>query len=58
VLDSERRMPGRGAYLCADGEGAGPASECLATALHRNAIGRALRSTVSLDDKLVNSVGR
>jgi len=60
VLDAGARMPGRGAYLCssaAAGEAAGPISACLALALRRGAIARALRAPVTVDPKLVESVG-
>ncbi len=51
-------MPGRGAYLCLGERPATPAPECLTQAIRRRAIPRALRSTVALDDKLVESVSR
>jgi predicted RNA-binding protein YlxR (DUF448 family) len=49
-------MPGRGAYLCAGERPDAPAAGCLQRALQRGAIPRALRSAVSLDPKLVESV--
>jgi predicted RNA-binding protein YlxR (DUF448 family) len=58
VHDAEKRMQGRGAYLCA-GEQAGlPAPECLAEAIRRGGIARALRAAVTLDPKIVESVSR
>jgi predicted RNA-binding protein YlxR (DUF448 family) len=51
-------MPGRGAYLCAGAEREAPAAECLALAVRRGGIARALRSSVTLDSKLVESVSR
>jgi len=58
VLDPENRMNGRGAYLCRDGATALPDRECLAAALRNGGIARTLRARVSLDPKLVESVGR
>jgi hypothetical protein len=51
-------MPGRGAYLCRGEEPEQPAAACIALAMRRGGIGRALRSTVSVDPKLVESVSR
>ena len=48
-------MPGRGAYLCRDGERELPAGDCVARALRRGGIARALRAKVTLDPKLVES---
>lgn len=42
VLDADRRMPGRGAWLH-------PSSECLETALKRKAFNRAFRRPVSAE---------
>ena len=62
VLDRTATMPGRGAYLCADAEAdAGcrePLAACLALAVRRRAIARALRGAVTIDPKLLESVGR
>jgi predicted RNA-binding protein YlxR (DUF448 family) len=58
VHDSEMTMPGRGAYLCRGEQPEAPAADCLARALQRGAIPRALRSAVSVDPKLVESVSR
>jgi predicted RNA-binding protein YlxR (DUF448 family) len=62
VADRDATMPGRGAYLC---RAADPAIEstfvdpvCLERATHRGGIARALRSAVTLDPKLVESVKR
>jgi predicted RNA-binding protein YlxR (DUF448 family) len=49
-------MPGRGAYLCAGALGATAAAECLQRATGRGAFNRALRCTVTLDPKLVESI--
>jgi predicted RNA-binding protein YlxR (DUF448 family) len=58
VCDQENRMPGRGAYLCRGEQRALPAVECLKRAIDRGAIARALRSAVSLDPKLVESMSQ
>ena len=58
VLDPQSRMGGRGAYLCRAGERAAPRPECLAAAERRGGFSRALRAKVTLDRKLVESVGR
>jgi len=58
VLDEEGRLGGRGAYLCREAGTSGPRPSCLAEAERRNAFGRALRARVTLDPKLVESVGR
>jgi predicted RNA-binding protein YlxR (DUF448 family) len=58
VLDRAGTLPGRGAYLCR-GETAGePAVACLALALRRGGIARALRCAVTIDPKLVESMSR
>jgi predicted RNA-binding protein YlxR (DUF448 family) len=56
VCDRDKRLPGRGAYLCGDEQRQRPAAACLERAIKRGAIGRALRAAVSLDPKLVESV--
>ncbi len=58
VLDADARLGGRGAYLCREPAGDRPRGECLASAVRRNGFSRALRARVSLDPKLVESVGR
>lgn len=59
VYDRAGSMPGRGAYLCrADGVAEIPAADCIANALRRGGIPRALRAAVKLDPKLVESVNR
>jgi len=58
VLDLESRMGGRGAYLCRAAGSALVNADCLAGALRRGGIQRTLRARVSLDPKLVESVGR
>jgi uncharacterized protein len=57
VLDPRATMSGRGAYLCMGPLAGEPASACLALAVRRNGIARALRCAVSIDRKLVESVG-
>jgi hypothetical protein len=49
-------MGGRGAYICRGDEPGKPAAECLAAAMRRGGIARALRSGATLDPKLVESV--
>jgi predicted RNA-binding protein YlxR (DUF448 family) len=56
VRDPSATMPGRGAYLCAGSSGSQPLESCLALASRRNAIARALRCTVTIDPKLVESI--
>jgi len=59
VRDPDGTMPGRGAYLCSDPRTpAAPAPACLALALRRGGIARTLRAQVTVDPKLVESVGR
>ena len=58
VHDADGRMPGRGAYLCRGADPAKPAQACLAQALRRGGIARALRTAVTVDPKLVESVSR
>ena len=56
IHDRDGTIAGRGAYLC---RGAGPdrpAAACLAEAIRRRAFARALRSAVTIDPKLVESV--
>jgi len=57
VLDRTGTMAGRGAYLCR-GTCAEPAADCLTLATRRGRIARALRCTVMIDAKLIESVGR
>jgi predicted RNA-binding protein YlxR (DUF448 family) len=57
VLDRDGRLGGRGAYLCRR-EDDRPRAECLAAAVRRGAFARALRAKVTLDPKLVESMGR
>jgi predicted RNA-binding protein YlxR (DUF448 family) len=61
VADPHARMPGRGAYLCRDAAAPGPAQECLALAMRRGGIPRALRRAIPgglvlNDSELVESV--
>jgi len=53
VIDTLARMPGRGAYLCRaaapEGERLRPDEQCLARALKRGAIARALRRPTTGD---------
>lgn len=58
VLDRDGRLGGRGAYLCRSPEDDRPQAQCLATAVRRGAFARALRAKVTLDPKLVESMGR
>jgi predicted RNA-binding protein YlxR (DUF448 family) len=58
VLDRDRTMPGRGAYLCRGVSEGEPATDCLALAIERGAIARALRCAVTLPGELVESVAR
>jgi predicted RNA-binding protein YlxR (DUF448 family) len=58
VHDGEYRMQGRGAYLCPGERGELPAPDCLAQAIRRGGIARALRAAVTLDPKIVESVSR
>jgi predicted RNA-binding protein YlxR (DUF448 family) len=56
VYDRDGTMPGRGAYLCRSSRAGLPAAACLALAMRRGAIARTLRSPVTVDPKLVESV--
>jgi len=56
VCDRDAVMPGRGAYLCLGETPGSPRSECIALALRRGALSRALRCRVALDPELVESV--
>jgi predicted RNA-binding protein YlxR (DUF448 family) len=56
VADRTATMPGRGAYLCLDDDPGVPAAACLAAAMRRGGISRALRSSVTVDPKLVESL--
>ena len=58
VPDRDVRLGGRGAYLCRAGAGDAPRADCLAAAIRRNGFARTLRTKVTLDPKLVESVGR
>jgi predicted RNA-binding protein YlxR (DUF448 family) len=58
VHDARGTMPGRGAYLCRGPAPGTAAAACLERALRRGAIARTLRASVSVDPKLVESVGR
>jgi predicted RNA-binding protein YlxR (DUF448 family) len=58
VLDRTGTMPGRGAYLCVGETPGEPAPACLRLAERRGGIARALRRSVSIDPKLIESVGR
>jgi predicted RNA-binding protein YlxR (DUF448 family) len=57
VHDRHGTMPGRGAYLCLGGRPDTPAAECLRVAMRRGGFARALRAAVTLDPKLVESMG-
>jgi predicted RNA-binding protein YlxR (DUF448 family) len=56
IADRDGTMPGRGAYLCRGADPELPAADCLARATRRGGIARALRTAVTLDPKLVESV--
>jgi uncharacterized protein len=67
VIDTLARLPGRGAYLCSerahDDAPQRPHADCLARAIKRRAIARALRRPIagdsfSDDAKLVESLSR
>jgi predicted RNA-binding protein YlxR (DUF448 family) len=61
IVDRDGTMPGRGAYLCRSADPSSPAAvdrECLERAIRRGGIARALRSSVTVDPKLVESVKR
>ena len=58
VIDADGRLGGRGAYLCREGESTRPRADCLARAIRRGSVGRTLRASVTVDPKLVESVGR
>ncbi len=61
IVDRDGKLPGRGAYLCrAAGSAASAAADsaCLERAMRRGGIARALRSSVTLDPKLVESVSQ
>jgi len=58
VPDVDARLGGRGAYLCREPAGSGPREACLAAAVRRNGFARTLRTKVTVDPKLVESVGR
>jgi predicted RNA-binding protein YlxR (DUF448 family) len=58
TVDRDGRLGGRGAYLCCDRDSEGPRADCLELAIRRRSVGRTLRASVSLDPKLVESVGR
>jgi predicted RNA-binding protein YlxR (DUF448 family) len=56
VQDRDGTLPGRGAYVCRSADTTVPVADCLARALRRGGIARALRCAVTLDPKLVESV--
>jgi predicted RNA-binding protein YlxR (DUF448 family) len=58
VLDPGCRMQGRGAYLCRSQAEPEPLADCLARAVRNSGIARTLRAKATLDDKLVESIGR
>jgi predicted RNA-binding protein YlxR (DUF448 family) len=58
VPDREGTMPGRGAYLCRGTDAVTPAEACLARAMRRGGIARALRSPVTFDHKPLESMSR
>jgi predicted RNA-binding protein YlxR (DUF448 family) len=56
LCDPLATMPGRGAYLCRGGAAGRPAAECLAVAMRRGGIARALRCAVTVPPELVESI--
>ncbi len=58
VFDRGGTMPGRGAYLCVGEAPDEPARECLTLAQRRGGIARALRRSVTIDPKLIESMTR
>jgi predicted RNA-binding protein YlxR (DUF448 family) len=58
VLDPTCTIDGRGAYLCRGANGRVPTADCLMLATRRGRIARALRSDVTIDAKLIESVSR
>ncbi|HTQ68560.1 MAG TPA: YlxR family protein [Solirubrobacteraceae bacterium] len=56
VADTHKRMPGRGAYLCAGPGPAGANPPCLERAGRRGSLARAFRARVSAGPELVESV--
>jgi predicted RNA-binding protein YlxR (DUF448 family) len=58
LIDPAAKLPGRGAYLCRGREPALADPACLERATRRGGIARALRSPVTLERKLVESVSR
>ncbi len=58
TIDRDGRLGGRGAYLCRDRDAQSPRADCLDQAIRRRSVGRTLRASVTLDPKLVESVGR
>jgi predicted RNA-binding protein YlxR (DUF448 family) len=58
VRDERGTMPGRGAYLCRGKGATQPDGACLAKALRRGAIGRALRCSVAVAPERLESVGQ
>jgi hypothetical protein len=58
VLDRDGHLGGRGAYLCRSAEQQRPQADCFDAAVRRGAFARALRAKVTLDLKLVESIGR
>jgi len=56
VADPRKRLPGRGAYLCAGLGPAGANPSCLEAASRRGGLSRAFRARVSAGPELVESV--
>ena len=56
VLDRSGTMPGRGAYLCCDTASNGSATACVALAMRRGGLARALRCSVKISPELVESI--
>ncbi|HUH80362.1 MAG TPA: YlxR family protein [Solirubrobacteraceae bacterium] len=56
VADPDKRMPGRGAYLCMGPGPAGVNPPCLERASRRGGLSRGLRTRVSAGPELVESM--
>jgi len=55
VVDRAATLPGRGAYLCCHAASGAVEPACLARALRKGALSRALRTNVSPSPELVES---
>lgn len=57
VIDLERKLPGRGAYVCREQSTDAPVADCLSHALTRKTLARAFRRAVTVPAEIVESVG-